>query len=153
MLSPASTLEVLSGKSLLSFVLTMIIVAIGTYLTGYKPENLLLSSLAIILSAFFYIGLGTVVGLFTKSIMEASTIAMPFMFLFSFGSMVLVFEEKYPILKVLHYTPNEQLTKIARILEESGGLADIWLPMTILLGWAIGIFVLASAIFRKRKID
>ena len=42
MLSPASTLEILGGKSLLSFLATMIIVVIGAYLTGYRPENLLL---------------------------------------------------------------------------------------------------------------
>ena len=39
MLSPASTLEILGGKSLLSFI-SMIIVIIGAYLTGYQPENI-----------------------------------------------------------------------------------------------------------------
>lgn len=153
MLSPASTMEILSGKSLLSFVTTIAIIMISVYLTGYHSENVWLISFAIGLSAFFYIGLGTVLGLFTKSVMEASAVAMPFMFIFGFGSMVLAFEEKYPILKVLNYTPNEQLIKIATAIENGNALGDVWLGLGIIAAWTIAVFLLAGIVFKKRKMD
>ncbi|KRG14083.1 ABC transporter, partial [Lederbergia galactosidilytica] len=86
MLSPASTLEILAGKSLLSFIGTAIIILISAFLIEYKPMDLVVISLAMVLSILFYIGLGTLLGLLTKSVMEASVVIMPFFGLFSFGS-------------------------------------------------------------------
>ena len=85
-LSPASTLEILGGKSLLSTIASMIIVVFGIMLTGYQPENVFVIAVASFTS-FFFIGLGTLLGLFAKSVMEASVIVLPFMFIFGFGSM------------------------------------------------------------------
>lgn len=153
MLSPASTMEILSGKSLLSFISTIAIIVVSAYLTGYQPENTLVILFVILLSSFFYIGLGTVLGLFTKSVMEASVIAMPFMFIFGFSSMVIVFADKYPILKVLNYTPNEQLIKIAVAVENGGALGEIWFSVGIIALWVVGIFGLAAFVFTKRKMD
>lgn len=153
MLSPASTMEILSGKSLLSFISTIAIIIVSAYLTGYQPENIYLILFAILLSSFFYIGLGTVLGLFTKSVMEASVIAMPFMFIFGFGSMLIVFADKYPILKALNYLPNEQLIKIAVAVENGGALGEIWFGMGIIALWVVGIFGLAAFVFTKRKMD
>lgn len=153
MLSPASTMEILSGKSLLSFISTIAIIVVSAYLTGYQPENTLVILFVILLSSFFYIGLGTVLGLFTKSVMEASVIAMPFIFIFGFSSMVIVFADKYPILKVLNYTPNEQLIKIAVAVENGGALGEIWFSVGIIALWVVGIFGLAAFVFTKRKRD
>ena len=117
MLSPASTLEILGGKSLLSFIATMIIVVFGAYLTGYQPENVFVIAIAILFTSFFFIGLGTLLGLLAKSVMEASVIVLPFMFIFGFGSMFSMFADKYPILKVMDYTPNTQLLALAQRLK------------------------------------
>lgn len=153
MLSPASTLEILGGKSLLSFIATMIVAGIGIYLTGYQPENFFIIVVAILLSTFFFIGLGTLLGLFSKSVMEASVIAMPFMFIFGFGTMLTMFADKYPILKVMDYTPNVQLVKIALKVESGNGLGEIWSHLGIIMIWVIGIFALTAIVFKKRKMD
>lgn len=153
MLSPASTLEILGGKSLLSFIATIIIVAISAYLTGYQPENLFIIVVAIILSSFFFIGLGTLLGLFSKSVMEASVIGMPFMFIFGFGSMLTMFVDKYPILKVVDYMPNTQLVHIASKVESGTGFSGIWSNFGIITLWIIAIYALAAFVFKKRKMD
>ena len=150
MMSPASTFEILGGKSLLSFIATMIVVAIGAYLTGYYPENLFVVVAAIMLSSLFFIGLGTLLGLFSKSVMEASVIAMPFMFIFGFGTILTSFADKYPILKVMAYTPNAQLVEIA-VKVESGG--QIWSSLGIIILWIIAVFTLTAIIFKKRRMD
>lgn len=153
MLSPASTLEILGGKSLLSFLATMIVVAMGAYLTGYQPENLLIIAAAIMLSTFFFIGLGTLLGLLAKSVMEASVIILPFMLLFSFGAMFKSFEDTYPILKLMDYFPNIQLMDIAVKVENGAGLVDLWSHFGIITVWVVLIFILATILFNKGMKD
>ena len=153
MLSPASTLEILGGKSLLSLKATMITVVIGALLSGYRPENILVIAIAILFSAIFFVGLGTLLGLFAKSVMEASVIIMPFMFIFGFGSMFTMFADKYPIVKLLDYTPNIQLMDIAVKVENGAGLVDLWAHFGIITIWVVFIFILATVVFNKRMKD
>ncbi|WP_318616388.1 ABC transporter permease [Sporosarcina sp. YIM B06819] len=153
MLSPASTLEIIGGKSLLSLLAMIIIVVISAMLTGYKPENIVIIAGAILLTSFFFIGLGTLLGLLAKSVMEASVIIMPFMLIFGFGSMATMFADKYPILKVMDYTPNAQLADIAVKIESGVGLGGVWLNFGIIILWIIVVFALTVAVFKKRKMD
>lgn len=153
MLSPASTLEILGGKSLLSLIATMVIVVIGAFLTGYQPEDIFVIAIAILFSSFFFIGLGTLLGLLAKSVMEASVIIMPFMFVFGFGSMIKMFADKYPILNAVDYTPNMQLMEIAEKVESGIGFGGIWLNLGIIALWIIGIFVLTIIVFKKKRMD
>lgn len=153
MLSPASTAEILGGKSLLSFIATMIVVVIGAYLTGYQPENLIIIIFAIILSSFFFIGLGTLLGLFSKSVMEASVIVLPFMLIFGFGNAFTAFTDKYPILKVMAYTPSAQLIEIAEKVESGIEFSGVLLNFGIITLWIIAIYALTAFVFKKRKMD
>ncbi|MBO0588319.1 ABC transporter permease [Sporosarcina sp. E16_8] len=153
MLSPASTLEILGGKSLLSLIAMMIIVLIGAFLTGYHPEQIVVIAIAILFTSFFFIGLGTLLGLLAKSVMEASVIIMPFMIVFGFGSMATMFADKYPILKVMDYTPNTQLAAIAVKVESGIGLGGVWLNFGIIALWIIGVFVLTSIVFKRKRMD
>ena len=133
MLSPASTLEILGGKSLLTFLLTMFVLILSVFFGDYRPQNVLIIGVAFAFSAFFYIGMGTLLGLFAKSVMEANVIVLPVLLFFSMGSFVLPFAEKYPVLKVLEYFPNVQLIEIATKVEASGGFGDTFLPLGIIL--------------------
>ncbi|WP_102272843.1 ABC transporter permease [Cytobacillus massiliigabonensis] len=153
MLSPASTLEILAGKSLLSFIGTILVIAFAAFLTEYKPDNMLVVSIAIALSAIFYIGLGTVLGLVTKSVMEASVVILPFMGIFSFGSMLTVFADKYPILKAAEYMPNTQLINLANEVQNGAGLADVWFNLAVILAWIAVIYVIVVVVYRKRMMD
>ncbi len=153
MLSPASTLEILGGKSLLSLIAMMIIVVIGAFMTGYQPEHMVIIAIAILFTSFFFIGLGTLLGLFAKSVMEASVIILPFMCIFGFGTMITMFADKYPILRVMDYTPNMQLMDIAVKVESGVGLGGVWLNLGIIALWIIGIFTLTIIVFKKKRMD
>lgn len=153
MLSPASTLEILAGKSLLSFIGTILVLAFAAFLTEYKPENILVVSIAIALSAVFYIGLGTVLGLVTKSVMEASVVILPFMGIFSLGSMLTNFADKYSFLMAAEYMPNTQLINLAIEVQNGGGLLDVWFNLAIILAWIAVIYVIVVVVYRKRMMD
>ena len=111
MLSPASTTEILGGKSLLTFLFTIIVVFFTAYLAEYQPKNFAIIAVAVVLSSFFYIALGTLLGLYSKSVMEASVLIMPVIIIFSLGSFITLVVEKYPILKAATYLPNIQLVE------------------------------------------
>lgn len=153
MLSPASTLEILGGKSLLSTIASMIIVLFGIMLTGYQPENVVVIATAILFTSFFFIGLGTLLGLLAKSVMEASVIVLPFMFIFGFGSMFSMFADKYPILKVMDYTPNAQLVILAKKVESGVGIVEVLPIFGIIALWIIVIALITITVFKKRMTD
>ncbi|WP_317646561.1 ABC transporter permease [Sporosarcina sp. GW1-11] len=153
MLSPASTVEILGGKSLLTFILTMFVVVVTAYFSGYNPANIGIIMIAFILSSFFYIALGTLLGLFSKSVMEASVIVLPVVTVFSLGSFLPTLIEQYPILKIGMYLPNIQLIELAAKVEAGGGFGNVILELFIILVWVIVLFLVTRIIYRKKMVD
>src|SRR5690625_741900 len=117
MLSPATIPEILGGKSLVTFILTIITIMSCAMLTGYEPANIGIVAIAIVISSFFYIALGTLLGLISRTIIEASVLVLPVMFIFGFGSMFSDLAEQYSILSVMDYLPNIQLIELATAVE------------------------------------
>lgn len=153
MLSPASTMEILAGKSLLSFIGTIIVIIAAAFLMEYQPANLLAVSIAIVLSSIFYIGLGTVLGLITKSVMEASVVILPFIGLFSLGSGILVFADKFPIVNAAKYLPNTQLIELASKVQTGLGITDVLPQLAVIFIWVVAINILAVVVYKKRRMD
>lgn len=151
MLSPASTLEIIGGKSFLSILLTMVIVAVSAYLLDYSPANLGAVIAGMVISIILYVGLGTIVGLLTRSVVEASIAILPVMFFFMGTPFMSTFAEKYPILKLIDYTPHPLLVKIASLPD--GGWADSLLYLLILLLWAVVIYIIVVILYNKRMKD
>lgn len=153
MLSPANTAEIISGKSLLTFLLTIGVVIASIFLMEYKPQSITIVSVAIILSTFFYIGLGTLLGLFAKSIMESSVIVMPVIIVFSLGSFITSFADKYPVLNIANYFPNVQLINIASKVETGAAFVDVLFNLGIIGGWVVLVSLLTTVVYRKRMMD
>ncbi|WP_181347886.1 ABC transporter permease [Thalassobacillus sp. CUG 92003] len=153
MLSPATTLEILNGKSLLTFVFTIVTIMVGAAISGYEPANLWLVAVAFLFSIFFYLALGTLIGLYTKSMMEASVLLMPILLVFGFGTMHRAFIEEYAFLSFTEYFPNIQLLELAENVQTGAGIADVWPALTIILAWSIVMFLLVIIVFKRREID
>lgn len=153
MLSPASTAEILIGKSLLSFSLTLFVIAISAYFLDYRPVNIGVILIAIIISSIFYIGVGTLLGLYAKSVMDASVLVLPVMIIFSLVTFITSFVEVYPILKVLKYLPNIQLLEIAKRVEAGAGIIEVLSHLGIITIWVVAILILSTIVYRKRMMD
>src|SRR5699024_4577386 len=67
MLSAATIPEILGGKSLVTFIVTIITIVICSMLMRYEPTHLFSIAIAMIISVLFYIALGTLIGLLSKS--------------------------------------------------------------------------------------
>ncbi|GAB3046447.1 ABC transporter permease [Virgibacillus ainsalahensis] len=153
MLSPATVIEILTGKSLATFLLTVLTLILCMVLTGYESGNIPLISVAIGISILFYLTLGTLLGLVTKTVVEASVVIMPILFIFGFGSILLSVTEKYPVLSFIEYLPSIQLGYIAAGAQEGSGINDHWTPLLIITSWFIGTLILTVAVYRKRELD
>ncbi len=152
MMSPASMADILVGKSTLVFSITAVIIALTIYLVGFSPSNLFILSLGLIISAIFYIAIGIICGLFTKTLMEASVAILPVMAVFSFGPMGLMLADTYPILDVLKWLPSAQLL----LLEEhsmAGATSNIWTSLIVIAVWTIIALFVANLLFKKRMRD
>lgn len=153
MLSPASTLEILGGKSLLSFILTIAIAFFCAYLSEYRPANIAIVAVAIIISSIFFIGLGTLLGLIAKSVMESSVIVLPVITIFTMGSFVTEWADKYPILQVAEYLPNIQLIELATKVEQGAGFGDVFSNLAVIVIWAVLVYLLTAIVYKKRMVD
>ncbi|MBR3118071.1 MULTISPECIES: ABC transporter permease [Oceanobacillus] len=153
MLSPATIPEILGGKSLVTFILTVITIILCAMLTGYEPANMGIVAIAIIVSSLFYIALGTLMGLISRTLMEASVLILPVMFIFGFGSMFRPFAEEYPILSVIDYLPNIQLIELATAVEAGSGFGDVLGNLGIIAAWVVVGMIATVIVFKKRELD
>lgn len=153
MLSPATLPEILTGKSLVSFLLTGVTILICVGILGYDPVSPLLITIALIISAFFYLALGTLIGLVSRTVIEASVIMLPVMFIFGFGSLFEILIEKYPMLGFTTYLPSVQLVELANEVEVGAGFVDIGLNLVIIFIWFIVAALATVAVFKKREMD
>lgn len=153
MLSPASLFEILIGKSLLVFFISVVIILLSIFLVGYHPSNLIILGFALFISLIFYIGLGTLCGLFTKTILEASVAILPIMFIFSFAQFALDFSDKYPFLQVVEWLPSAQIFILAQSIEKDFTIMNVVTPLLSIFVWTFVIWLLAAVIYKKRMVD
>ncbi|WP_214844169.1 ABC transporter permease [Exiguobacterium sp. s150] len=153
MLSPASTLDILIGKSALTFITTILTVIACAFLLDYSPDNLFVISYAMIVLALFYIAVGTIFGLMTKTVMEASLVVMLPFFFFSFSPMLVVFKDSFALIGLLEYLPNVLIIDIAHQIEAGAGVGSTWVELVILSAWAIIMFVGSIAMYNRKQTD
>ena len=153
MMSPASTFDILFGKSLLVFLMTAIILALSSYLVGYAPEQIVVIALALALSTAFYLALGTICGLFTKSIMEASLAVLPVMIIFTFGPMALALGEDHLLYKIVETLPSTQLIQLAELSQANVAFTELIGAFSIITAWTVGAIAISVVLFNKRTKD
>ena len=153
LLSPASTLEILVGKSSLSAVMTIVIIIGSIFLSGYEVPSILFFSISLLLGLIFYLAIGTILGLLSRTVMETSIIGMPVLILFGMSSMFKLMVENETLLKIIDYLPSEQLSAIWFDLSNGEGFSEIIENMLVLLLWAAVSIVITVIIYKKRRVD
>ncbi|TFE02409.1 ABC transporter permease [Jeotgalibacillus salarius] len=152
MMSPASMADILIGKSTLVFSITIVIVTLTIMILGFTPANLFILAAGLTISTVFYIGLGIICGLFTKTVMEASVAILPVMAIFSLGPLAMGLAETYSVLEVLKWLPSSQLIMLEGY-SAAGNITDIIISLAVIAGWTVITLVIASMLFKKRLKD
>src|SRR5690606_7553633 len=126
MLTPATTMDVLIGKSSLVFIVTAVMLAAVTFIYGYEPIGLWVYLAAMVISTILYTAAGTICGLFSKSVMEASLSVFPVLILFTAAPFGFLLVDDFPIFKVLEYAPSTQLMHLVEMLTAGYSVEQVW---------------------------
>ena len=153
MFSPASTIEILIGKSALTAIMTIFVIIGSILLIEFQIPSLLLFSVSIILGLIIFITIGTILGLLSRTVMETSIIGMPVLIVFGMGSMFKAMIDNEAIIRVIDYLPSEQLNVAWEGLSNGQGLSGIMNQLLVLLIWVVVTLLFAVIIYRKRRFD
>jgi len=153
LLSPATTLEIMMGKSVLSAVITSIVVAGSIIISGIEVPSLFFLSIMIILSLIIFISLGTIIGLISRTVMETSIVGLPILVIFIYGSVLGSMFDSSVVTNLITYLPTENFSAALMSLQGNGGLSEIKWNLLNMLIWAIFSAMLAVFIYGKRRFD
>ncbi|SIQ61651.1 ABC transporter permease [Priestia flexa] len=153
LLSPASTIEILVGKSALSAIITIVVIVASVFLSGYQPPSILIFSLTVFLCLLIYITIGTLLGLLSRTVMETTIIGMPILMIFGTGLLLkdLVSNEFFS--KMIDFLPNAQFDLILIELSKNSEFIDVINNLLILTVWLIVMLILTFYIYGKRRFD
>ncbi len=153
MMTPATTMDVLIGKSTLVFVMSVVVLAIATYIFGYEPASIWAFVTTIILSIVLYIAAGTICGLYSKTLLEASLSILPVAFVFTGAPGGALLVNDYPVFKVLDYMPSSQLIHLLEIPHTGFAARDLLKPLLITLAWTVVLSIVSVALYQRRLKD
>ncbi|MNN19303.1 ABC-2 family transporter protein [compost metagenome] len=153
MMTPATTMDVLIGKSTLVFVVSSVALAIATSILGYEPVSMWAFVAAIILSIILYTAAGTICGLFSKTLLDASLSIMPVALLFTGAPWGVLLAKDYPIFKVLDYMPSSQLVHLLGIRSIGFTTGDLLKPLLIILAWTVLLTIVSVVLYQRRLRD
>ncbi|MDX8360817.1 MULTISPECIES: ABC transporter permease [Bacillaceae] len=153
LLSPASTLEILVGKSTLSAAATMVVVAGVMFLSDFQMVSLPLFILMLIVGLIIYISVGTMIGLLSRTVMETGVVGMPILVILGMGSIFTSVTDNELIIKLVSYLPSEQFNYMWTQFNDTGSYSDIFGNLFILLIWVVVAIAVTLITYKKRRFD
>ena len=153
MMTPASMFDILIGKSVLVFLISAVTFAVATFIFGFAPANMLVLVVALALSIILYIALGTICGLFSKSVLESTLAVMPVMLIFTGGPFLLNIDSDFFLLKAATYLPSTQFLELIDLLQANAAINDMWQAVIIIFIWAVAMTILSFILYKKRLVD
>jgi len=153
LLSPANTAEIFVGKSMLSTTMTIVIIIGSIFLSNYKVLSPVLFTISILLSLVFYIAIGTILGLLSRTVMETSIVGMPVLVVFGMSSMFKSMIKNETFIRIIEYLPNEQLDTIWIGMNSGKGFSNVIGNLLVLLAWVVISVIITVVVYKKRRID
>jgi len=146
-MSPASYMEIIIGKSLVTALITFISLGLSLVIMGSNAILDVQQIIGLLILFFFFLFLGIGVGLFVKTVGMTTAYLMPIMFIFGFTPMIelLGFAEDSLIMKVTHYLPLSQLIEM--------GDTGSWTAIGIVLIWTVAAVLFTFICFQRVKKD
>ncbi|GBF76498.1 hypothetical protein PA598K_04972 [Paenibacillus sp. 598K] len=153
MMTPATRLDVLIGKSALVGVMSVVVLAISLAIFGYEPASWWAFVVANLLSIILYIAAGTICGLYSKTLLDASLTILPVALIFSGAPWGAYVAEDYPIFRVLDYMPSSQLVHLLNVPHTGYAWTDLFTPLLFIFAWTVVLTVAALALYQRRLKD
>jgi len=145
--SPASMIDIIIGKSLVTGLITFITLIVSLVILDIDPFLNFKAILGLLFLFLFFLFLGIGVGLFAKSIASTSFYIMPIMLLFGFTPMIygLQLDEDSIAIQIADTFPIMQGIEIHETTS--------WLPLGIIAIWVAAAAVFMYVCFKKTMTD
>ncbi|MFE4712343.1 MULTISPECIES: ABC transporter permease [Paenibacillus] len=153
MLSPASPVEVLLGKSTMTTVYTIVVMAVCMLITGVPAINLGYLVLFILLLLVIFMALGTSIGLISRTASETSIVGLPILLFFVFGPIFAPGLKVPFVMDVIGFIPSYHFMEGLSALVLDKGMEQLWLSLGNLLVWTVLSMVLVFLIYGGKRFD
>lgn len=153
MLSPASSIEVLIGKSSLTGLITVAICFINLLILGKLEGNFAILLLIFVLGMLIFNLIGTCIGLLAQNVPQTSTIGLPILMTFLLGDLIGMFVKNEVVTKMIGYLPTRHIgLAVSSVIKGEGfsAIASNLLNITI---WLVAVLVITLFIYRKKQMD
>ncbi|MFF2480905.1 ABC transporter permease [Paenibacillus sp. NPDC058071] len=153
MLSPASPIEVLLGKSAMTTVYTIAVMIVCMLITGIPAINIAFLALFIVLLLVIFMALGTSIGLLSRTASETSIVGLPILLFFVFGPIFAPGLKVTFIMDVISFIPSYHFMEGLSGLVRGEALGQLWPSLGNLLVWTVLSVLLAFLVYGGKRFD
>ncbi|MFF2092196.1 ABC transporter permease [Paenibacillus sp. NPDC058174] len=153
MLSPASPVEVLLGKSAMTTVYTIAVMIVCMLITGIPAINIGYLVLFILLLLVIFMALGTSIGLISRTASETSIVGLPILLFFVFGPIFAPGLKVSFVMDVIGFIPSYHFMEGLSSIAQDEGMGELWLSLGNLLVWVVLSTLLVLFIYRGKRFD
>lgn len=153
MLSPASSLEVLLGKSVLTGLITFAICFIDFAILGVVKGNIALIVVFLIVSIVFFLMLGTAIGLIAKTTASTSVVGMPILFGFLLPPFLGGLIKNEFVTKAIEFLPTKHLVDAMPELMDGKGFSTVSGDLINIIIWCVLSIILCIVVYQKKQMD
>ncbi|PEE65635.1 ABC transporter permease [Bacillus thuringiensis] len=153
MLSPASSVEVLLGKSILTACLTLGICIVNLFILDQFIGNLLLLGFIFLCGTILFIVIGTMIGLLAASVPQTSIIGMPILMTMYLAVQFEPMVENKVIKTMIGYLPTSHIVKALNSLVGGAGFSGISGHVLNVAIWLIIALIACLIVYKKKQMD
>lgn len=153
MLSPASSIEVLIGKSSLTGVITVTICFINLLILGKLEGNIALLLFIFVLGTLIFTLIGTCIGLIAQNVPQTSTIGLPILMVFLIGDFIAGFVKSEVVTKIVEYLPTRHIGLAVSGVIKGEGFSAITSNLLNITIWLVAVLVITLLVYRKKQMD
>ncbi|EJS75276.1 ABC transporter permease [Bacillus cereus] len=153
MLSPASSVEVLLGKSILTACLTLCICIVNLFILDQLSGNLVLLGFIFLSGTILFIVIGTTIGLLAESVPQTSLIGMPILMTMYLAVQFEPMVENKVIKTMIEYLPTSHMAKAINSLVDGAGVSSISGHILNVGVWLIISLIACLIVYKKKQMD
>ncbi|WJE27990.1 ABC transporter permease [Bacillus cereus] len=153
MLSPASSIEVLIGKSSLTGIITVAICFINLLILGELEGNIALLLFIFVLGTLMFTLIGTCIGLIAQNVPQTSTIGLPILMVFLIGDFIAGFVKNEVVTKIVEYLPTRHIGLAVSGVIKGEGFSAITSNLLNITIWLVAVLAITLFIYKKKQMD
>jgi len=153
MLSPATKLEILAGKSATTAGFALIVMAACLAISGIPEVNFAYLAVLAALLLVIFMALGTIIGLIARTASESSIVGLPVLLVFIFGPIFVPDLDLPALMNLLHWLPSQQFVLAITELLQGGGLSRIGGNLLNLILWTAISGTACLLLYGRKRFD